>query len=1398
MSSQSNSTNHFHIEKLKGRENYADWKFAVEAYLELDDLFVHIKNKTPVSVEPILSNGVVTNAAEVAAAKQSKNTKLKLIMLCDPSVFSHIRDAETPAEVWKKLKNAFQDGGSSMGMDLYRELHAVRLEDCESTEQYVKRIIDTAHKLRSIGWECSDHTLGAILMHGLPSRYDPMVMAIEHSGVKISADLIKNKLLNDKKIAPTDGEIALAAKATKPKRTKPDKSKVRCYNCNELGHISRECKAPKKTAEKVLLTSFVAREPNDCDDWFIDSGASGHMTMKRENLFDISSPSNTEVIVADNSRMKIDCVGNIRLAVVNDRAENITVRSVQYVPNLCANLLSVSQMVRSGHTVTFDATGCKIVNASNELVAKAEMNNNMFKLVRDKNAASCFPAMSAGPSNQLLWHRRLGHPCYDKLNRLRNDLAQGFDCASVRNDSCIVCLQGKQARKPFNSTGTRAKQLLEIVHSDVCGPFSVTSMGGAKYFLLFLDDFSRMVFVYMLKQKSDVTEKFIEFQRLVENQTSKRIKIFRSDNGTEFVNRRMGDIMKRSGIVHQTSAPHTPQQNGMAERMNRSLVEKARCLMFDGKLRQSFWAEAVSTAAYLINRLPSSGTLRTPFEIWTGSKPDLSNLRVFGCKALAHVPKADRKKFDSKSTDCIMLGYSETTKGYRLYDKVKRKLITSRDVAFIEDQTGEEVIEASNSCTNFLSVNSVEDTPAADGPINEANETAADDETLEFEAFAEIDANSPESNIDSPALEANDSDRESPTNASSASTSELIIVSDESEHDDSDTSWRGDNENDSSSDSDSSVATVIDLTDESFFDAADNSANLDETLANSDPEYVPPNYRPGQYVLARPPNPERAAKTACIDALRDTSFVVKSAEVGDPISVKAAMNRSDAHLWQAAMKSEYDSLIENCTWELSDLPQNRRPIDCKWVFKTKRDANGEIVRHKARLVIKGCAQRYGIDYAETYAPVVRYSSIRYLLSMAARFDFEIEQMDAVTAFLQGELDEDIYMIQPEGFADGSTKVCRLKKSLYGLKQASRVWNAKLNTALIKFGMARSKVDPCVYFKRTHKQIIIIAVYVDDLLMFSNDSKLTATMKNALSSAFKMKDLGEVTSILGMNVTRDRKKGIISIDQSSYIAEILERFGMENSHPVSSPLDTNVTMSKAMCPANDVEKGAMFDIPYQEAVGSLMYAAQVSRPDICFALSVVSRFNHNPGKAHWQAVKRIFRYLRGTIGAKLTYTRDGNGQLTGYCDADFAGDEDERKSTTGYVFLLNGGAITWNSRKQPTVALSTTEAEYMSLTAAVQESEWLRQFNNEVFGTKMTPIPIYCDNRSALALAATDMYHARTKHIDIKFHFVREKVRLGLIHLHHVETSSQFADVLTKSLVPCKHRDLISNLGLNFA
>lgn len=358
----------------------------------------------------------------------------------------------------------------------------------------------------------------------------------------------------------------------------------------------------------------------------------------------------------------------------------------------------------------------------------------------------------------------------------------------------------------------------------------------------------------------------------------------------------------------------------------------------------------------------------------------------------------------------------------------------------------------------------------------------------------------------------------------------------------------------------------------------------------------------------------------------------------DPATPEDALSRDDAQLWKSAMQEEYEAQMRNGTWTLTDLPAGRKAIRCKWVYKTKLDAEGRPARHKARLVIKGYSQRKGVDYEETYSPVVRHSSLRYLFATAARLNLDIDQMDAVTAFLQGELSEEIYMEQPPYFEDtqNRTKVCKLNKALYGLKQSSRVWNQKLDTALMKFRLVSTDYDPCVYYKIAGSKIMFVAIYVDDVLIFTNCRRWRKQLKDDLAREFLMKDIGPAKHVLGMRITRSQGK--ISIDQEAYVETILERFQMAKSNPVATPLNPNDKLTKEMQPTDDEEAERMKRVPYKEAVGCLMYLAQCTRPDICHAVNVLCRFNENPGEKHWNAVKHLLRYLRGTSKFRLTYSQ----------------------------------------------------------------------------------------------------------------------------------------------------------------
>lgn len=520
-------------------------------------------------------------------------------------------------------------------------------------------------------------------------------------------------------------------------------------------------------------------------------------------------------------------------------------------------------------------------------------------------------------------------------------------------------------------------------------------------------------------------------------------------------------------------------------------------------------------------------------------------------------------------------------------------------------------------------------------------------------------------------------------------------------------------------------------------------------------------------------------------------------EDGEPLTFHEATSGSDVPLWMTAMQEEIEALHKNKTWQLVPLPRGRKAIGNKLVYKIKRDSNDQVERYRARLVVKGYAQKEGIDFNEIFSPVVRLTTIRVVLAMCATFDLHLEQLDVKTAFLHGELEEEIYMLQPEGFTEIGKEnlVCRLNKSLYGLKQAPRCWYKRFDSFIISLGYNRLSSDYCTYYKRFDgdNDFIILLLYVDDMLVAGPNKDRIQELKAQLAKEFDMKDLGPANKILGMQIHRDRNNRKIWLSQKNYFNKILRRFNMQDCKPVSTPVPVNFKLSSSMCPSNEAERREMSRVPYASAVGSLMFAMICTRPDIAQAVGVVSRFMANPGGEHWNTVKRILRYIRGTSDAALCY---GGSEFTvkGYVDSDFAGDLNKSKSTTGYVFTLAGGAVSWVSKLQTVVALSTTEAEYMAATQACKEAVWIQRLLEEL-GHMQKKIVLFCDSQSALHIARNPAFHSRTKHIRVQYHFVREVVEEGSVDMQKIHTDENLADVMTKPINADKFTWCRSSYGL---
>lgn len=504
-----------------------------------------------------------------------------------------------------------------------------------------------------------------------------------------------------------------------------------------------------------------------------------------------------------------------------------------------------------------------------------------------------------------------------------------------------------------------------------------------------------------------------------------------------------------------------------------------------------------------------------------------------------------------------------------------------------------------------------------------------------------------------------------------------------------------------------------------------------------------------------------------------------------PTTYVDAMSRTDANKWQNAMNDEMTALGENDTFKLTTLPQDRKAVGGRWVYAIKRGPNGE-EQYKARYVAKGYSQIPGVDFQETFSPTARITSIRILMQFALEHNLFVHQMDVKAAYLNAPIDVELYVDQPEGYQvkskTGEKLVFKLKKSLYGLKQSGRNWNNRLHCNLIEQGFVQSLVDPCVYTKHSSEQPIshnIIIVWVDDLILASNSEIFLKNVKSHLNKSFKMKDLGEISWFLGIEFNRTEQS--ISMCQAQHIERILNKFKMQDCKPKYTPSDMNLNK---YC---DEKAEPVDERAYREIVGSLIYIMTATRPDLCYIVTKLSQYMSKPTKNHMIAAKHTLRYLKSTIDHKLVYNKSNQPfVLTGFCDSDWGNSSSDRKSTTGYGFLLgNQSLISWKSRRQSTVALSTCEAEYMAMCAATQEGIFLKALLNDIIGGKFDTFTLNCDNQGAIALSKNPVQHQRSKHIDIKYHFIRNEVQNGSVNVQYVPTTDNWADIFTKSVARSK-------------
>jgi hypothetical protein len=1067
--------------------------------------------------------------------------------------------------------------------------------------------------------------------------------------------------------------------------------------------------------------------------------------LKFDQLTYLKTPVAIEV--ADGKIIQATAVGTIGI-----------LEDVYYVPELQRNLISISAFDKKGYGILFENGEVfmrKTSTSEFELVglrdgALYEASPD-FEVMYDTHSSSscrndfkateCAAMVIEHTSDMDLWHERLAHLGYDNVRHMhKKEVVAGMtvrDGSFEKDHFCDACATAKATQhspKPELSSyrqqpGKKRAKKIQVdmyfreVNSDLIGPMQVQGIDGSRYAITFTEAKSRMRWLYTMKTKDETTQKIKEFRDEI-MASGFKLSLLKTDNGGEFVNDELKNFAAGKFTL-RTTPPHTPKSNATAERFNRVLGERTRAMLKHKSLPLFLWPEAMKTITYLSNRTTTvsvGNKITTPIELLTGVKPNVSNLRAFGCKAFAYNFDVERKKLDAKAKAGVFVGYDDNSAAYKIYLVKERKIAKSGHVVF--NERGQinwgELVQ-----------------PALDGDwylgLTEEGVSEVDDEGVPL-PLVEIP-------------------NEIPT--------------------------------------DEEIDTLL----------REGRACAEATAAAGDKAAtrgVKRDYRLMHHGANRAGGEKAySVRETILHALKNTM-----ADIEEPKTFNEAINSELKEEWQQAVNCEMISIYKNGVWHEVNLPLGIKPLTTKWIFKVKRGKQGQVEKFKARLCVRGFEQQKGIDFEEVFSPVMRHNSLRTLLSLAAVHDYEIKQMDVRTAFLHGELEEDVFIYAPEGSGYPPNVILKLDKSLYGLKQAPRVFNTTLNDHIQQMGFKRLDTDPCVYIKETANGPIYLAVYVDDLLIIGKDVDEIDVIKADLSKKFEMDDRGDASFILGMSIERDRAARTLELTQAQYASEVVARFKMNNSKCKQRiPIHPKVKLSSEDCPTTEEEIRDMANVPYRSAIGALMYLATCTRPDISYAVSVCASYMHNPGRAHWDIVKGILAYVNETQSRGIIYgSRETSDELMDsvyvYCDADHAGNVDNRRSRTGYVAMLHGGAVSWKTRLQERASISSTEAEYYAASDAFGEARWFRMFLAELKVYQMRPTVILEDNESCIKLAQNPVYQYRTKQIDIRHHQLREGVSYKEIIMVYINTKEQVADALTKGLETKGFQDLTNRCMMN--
>ena len=997
----------YSIEKLN-ESNYRSWSQVIESHLDDQDLWEIVQGTDKKPEPPTSPTTSAPRSSEQAAAaatateeyetkleswtKKAKKARKMIISTISPSVMTYVEGTRDPAEMWKVLEGRYKPKTRVTLRQLQRQFNTIKMADDDGDmEKHLQKVERLKRQIEEQGEQISDSSYVSVLLNCAPARYDVQISILEAQDDVTSTTIINRLLEEYRKFLAEKPEETRMAMLTNRKGTnqKGGKSKSgrnppslkfdgNCNHCSKKGHKEDQCwikhpelkpersradernEKPKYALMATITSATVPKRQSGPHVWFTDSGASDHFSPYRD-LFETFHELEEYIYIETAEGTAVGTgIGTMTVTVLggDDTETDLKLNDVIYAPNMSSNLFSLTAAYDRGfETRMTPGYGLRIFYRESVIATAVRTNGGLFRL-RTPVDAYALAAQAPAPTPELdvnVWHRRMGHLGEENVRKLAKMVAGMKIKLRTSVGVCEACLEGKQTRQPSHQPATRAKEPLELIHSDLCGPIDPTTHGGATYYLLFTDDFTRMTHIYPLKRKTSaaILAKFKEYRPEVEKQSGKLIKRLRTDGGGEY-EKWMEAHLKGSGIIHETTAPYSPDQNGVAERANRTIMERVKAIIGEFKLDKRLWMELAETVVYLKNRSPTKAVATTPYELWYGEKPDLSHLRIIGSTAYVHIPKEKRVKLDTHSHKGIMIGYGGTNQ-YKIWDLTRKDIVISRDVVFVEGKSIEitpaAFIEEPKVIYDSITVmpgpapeTETEGLPTP--PPTERSESTPGGQETEFVdpqiLLQEAASGTRDGRIGGASSGGENPSGAEPTHRTSARTGKGTF-------------------------------TTRKFAEESF----------------SKPEKI----RMAKIARNIDPNDE-----------------------DEPVTVREAVSHpTRGKQWEKAIRDEYESLIKNHTWDIVQRPQNRQVVSNKFAFKHKKDEHAIIVRLKARLVARGFSQIYGVDYLDTYAPVVKLASIRILLAIAATNGLEIHQMDVVTAFLAGDLEEEIYMEQPEGF-----------------------------------------------------------------------------------------------------------------------------------------------------------------------------------------------------------------------------------------------------------------------------------------------------------------------------------------------------------------------------------------------